>query len=145
MTSKSPAWVVDASVAAKWFMPETDSELALQLIQPHIRLLAPEFLYAELGSVFLKRLARGDITHEECSTAFRKLDFMTVDAEPAAGLVADAYRIALETGRSFYDCLYLALAVRREVPLITEDQRFWNAIQSTRYAECVVRLQAIPA
>lgn len=136
-------WVVDASVAAKWFVPEHDSDRAALLVQPHVSLIAPDLLYAELGSVFLKRVTRGDISSDQCATAFRKLMLMPVVTEAMSGLTGTAYRVATETGRSFYDSIYLALALIRDVPLITEDQRFWNALQDSQYRDRVIRLATL--
>jgi predicted nucleic acid-binding protein len=143
MTYRPSTWVVDASVAAKWFVPEEDSGLAMRLLQPHVRLIAPDLLYAELGSVFMKRLGRGDLSREQCSAAFRELAQMPVATEATACLTDTAYAIATETGRSVYDCLYLALAAIRDVPLVTEDLRLWNALQSTRHKDHVFRLSAL--
>lgn len=143
MTEHIRTWAVDASVAAKWFVPEIDSELAAKLVSPFVRLVAPDLLYAELGSVFLKRLARGDITEADCKAAIRNLDFMTVTTEPMLPLAKNAFRIARDTQRSFYDCLYLALAASHKTQLITEDQRLWNALRGTPYAKLAVRLEAV--
>ena len=145
MTDRVRTWVVDASVAAKWFVPETDSDRAARLVSPFVRLIAPDLLYAELGSVFLKRMTRGDITKADCAAAIRNLEFMTVTTEPMATLTKDAYRIACDTRRSFYDCLYLALATSHKTQLITEDQRLYNALHGTPYDKLVVRLEAVAA
>ena len=42
-------WVVDASVAAKWLVPEADSPLAEALLDDD--LLAPDLLFAEVGNI----------------------------------------------------------------------------------------------
>ena len=43
--------VIDASVAVKWFLPEQDSDAARAILHFGHDLLAPDLLYAEVGSV----------------------------------------------------------------------------------------------
>jgi predicted nucleic acid-binding protein len=39
--------VVDASVAAKWYVPEIHSDAAVRLLDPEIVLLAPDLIIPE--------------------------------------------------------------------------------------------------
>jgi predicted nucleic acid-binding protein len=41
-----------------------------------------------------------------------------------------AFEIALETGSSIYDCLYLALAEALDSNMVTADRRFFLALQN---------------
>jgi predicted nucleic acid-binding protein len=43
-------------------------------------------------------------------------------------LAEDALAIALSTGRTVYDAMYVALAVQRESTFITADERLVNAL-----------------
>jgi len=61
------AYVLDASVAAKWFLPathETLTEQALRLFEDYaanrIRLVVPDLFWPEIGNL-LESLARGAI------------------------------------------------------------------------------------
>lgn len=45
-------------------------------------------------------------------------------------LIAPAMALAAETGRTVYDSLYLALAMRENIPLLTGDERFANALSA---------------
>jgi predicted nucleic acid-binding protein len=47
---------------------------------------------------------------------------------PSSQLLESALEIAIETGRSVYDSLYLALAVAHKCPMITADKRLVNAL-----------------
>jgi predicted nucleic acid-binding protein len=44
-------YVVDASVAVKWFVPEIHSAEALRLLSSDCELLAPDLLPSELGNI----------------------------------------------------------------------------------------------
>lgn len=46
-------FVVDASVAMKWYLPENYSEHADRLLNPFFELLVPELLFSEIGNVLL--------------------------------------------------------------------------------------------
>jgi predicted nucleic acid-binding protein len=46
----------------------------------------------------------------------------------SATLLPKAVSIAFDFGRSVYDCLYVALAVRSQTQLITADERLANAL-----------------
>ena len=46
-------FVVDASVAIKWYLPENFSEDADRLLNPLFELLVPELLFAETGNILL--------------------------------------------------------------------------------------------
>ncbi len=52
-------YVVDASVAAKWFFPEIHTEAALRLRDPDCRLHVPYLFDLEFSNVFHKEIARG--------------------------------------------------------------------------------------
>ena len=55
-------YVVDASVAIKWVLPETHSEAALRLQHSNHHLHAPTFATLELGNVLIKKVRRGELT-----------------------------------------------------------------------------------
>jgi len=49
-------YVVDASVAIKWFIPEIHSEASLQARRSGTRLHVPALLTLELGNVLAKKI-----------------------------------------------------------------------------------------
>lgn len=52
-----------------------------------------------------------------------------IELVPDSELASAAFALALRTDRTVYDCLYLALAAEREVPMITADRRLHNALR----------------
>lgn len=48
-------YVVDASVAIKWFLPEVHSEPASRLLREERYLLVPDLIWAEFGNVLGKK------------------------------------------------------------------------------------------
>ncbi len=121
--------VVDASVAVKWFLPEIHAEEALRLLSPGLVLLIPDLLYSEVGNILWKRVRSGEITPDEASALLQVLGDLPLVVHPSWPLVMSAMEIACNTGRTVYDSLYVALAVRENALLVTADERLYNALQ----------------
>jgi predicted nucleic acid-binding protein len=70
-------YVVDAGVAAKWFIPEPDSDKARRLLESYNQgaddLIAPDLIIAEAANVFWKRAGRGDITTQNAEEGLSDL------------------------------------------------------------------------
>lgn len=121
-------FVVDASVVVKWFIPEIHSDAARRLLdQPH-QYLAPDLLFAEAGNVIWKKVQRRQLTSEMGQQLIRDLLTVALDIVPTRGLIDDAYAMAIHTGQTVYDAIYLVLAIRLDTQLITADARLERAL-----------------
>jgi predicted nucleic acid-binding protein len=125
-------YVIDAGVAAKWFIEEPDSEQAKKLLTNYFRwiddLIAPDLIIAEVANVLWKRAARGDLTAKEAKDSLTDLLSLNVPLISSALLASKALVLAQDHQRSVYDCLYLTLALERGCSCITSDERLHNAI-----------------
>jgi predicted nucleic acid-binding protein len=121
-------YVVDANVVAKWFVPERLSEEAVRLLDERHELASPDLLWPELGSVLWKKARAGQLTAQEAARIVQALDQFPVTVFPSRLVLEGALEIALATGRSVYDGVYLALAVALKCPLVTADERLVNAL-----------------
>jgi predicted nucleic acid-binding protein len=125
-------YIIDAGVAVKWFIPETDTAKARRLLelfhQGAADLTAPDLLIAEAANVFWKRADRNDITQQEAEDNLNDLISINLPLVSSSLLAPQALAIARTHRRSVYDCLYLALALDRGCDLITTDERLVNAI-----------------
>jgi predicted nucleic acid-binding protein len=115
------AWVIDASVAAKWVLPETGSEKALRLRAD--RLVAPNFFDIECGSILWKAVRRGVIDQGEALERRHALRIAPVERMPDESLLDLALATACELGHPIYDCLYVAAAEVTGFSLVTADAR----------------------
>lgn len=127
-------YVIDAGVAVKWFIPEEDSAITHQLLERYLQGLdtpiAPDLLISECGNVFWRRQRQGDITAEEATESIDDLLTLDIPLVSVSNLVQSALRLAIQHQRTVYDSLYLALSEERDCPLITADERFFNAVGS---------------
>jgi len=115
------SYVIDTSVAVKWFIPEKDSDLARNVLEVATILFAPDLLLIEFDNVFCRRVRLGEMALSQgqgIRTAFRTLPFEFV---PSPGLAEHAFSLAIEIGHTVQDCLYLALAFQRDAVLLTAD------------------------
>lgn len=116
-------WVVDASVAAKWFFPEEAADRARGLLAAAEVLVAPDLLLLEVANVAWKRVTRGEIPAEQARAVTSALPRLFSLLVPATELLGQTLEFALATEHSVYDCAYLALARTRGLPLVTADRR----------------------
>ena len=115
--------VLDASVAAKVFIPEDRSDLAEAVVLSGARLIAPEFVLLELASVAAKRFRRADIPRSLAQRMIAGARALFNELVPASALVDRAFALAADHGLSAYDAAYVALAAQRACELVTADAR----------------------
>ena len=116
------SFVVDASVAIKWVVPETDTIEALELLS-RAALVAPDLLPVECANILRKKVTRGEMDADEADLAARLLEGATLEIVPTRHLLRRAVELAVRIGHPAYDCLYLAVAAEREEPFVTADER----------------------
>jgi predicted nucleic acid-binding protein len=124
-------FVLDCSVAAKWVLPEPDRGPALLLLERYgsgeILLIAPDLLLSEFASLLAKRNRRKQIS---AAQAYRAFQLMTkcaprlFDMRPRLSRALD---LSLRHQMSLWDCVYVALAIEHQCPLLTADRRLVRA------------------
>jgi len=68
-------FVVDASVALKWVIPEVGAEAALAL-RAADRLIAPDLIVAECANALWKMVSRGEMSPEETTWEATRLNII---------------------------------------------------------------------
>ncbi|MBX6377531.1 MAG: type II toxin-antitoxin system VapC family toxin [Clostridia bacterium] len=116
--------VVDASVAAKWYVPESGSDRAAVVLSSVERRVAPDLLAVELASVLWKKARRGELEKAEAKEILDAfLASGPVELLPFLPYLSAATDLALAAGCTVYDGLYIAVAVAVEGRLVTADAR----------------------
>jgi len=123
-------FVVDASVVVKWFVPEIHSDKARRLLAGPHAYIAPDLLFAETANTIWKKVRRKELTAEDGRRLVADMGRVAVEAVSCRALAEDAHALATVTGRTVYDCLYIALAVRLNTRAITADDWLETALRS---------------
>lgn len=121
---RAQVFVIDASIAVKWYVKEESRDLALRLrddfVSASLDLHAPSLLLYEVGNAL--RYHPGS-TEGECADAVTQLLNLGVSIhEPDAPLASKAASLAYKEGITFYDATYLALAQSLGAKLLTADR-----------------------
>lgn len=134
--------VVDASVAAKWFFTgEEHSEAALNLLDNPFELHAPEFFFLEVDSILSKRTRRRELSEIEAFEIHDEVRSIPIQFYPTLALQERAFEMALETGRSIYDCVYLTLSELLEGRMVTADRKFFQALDGGPLSSLVLWIE----
>jgi predicted nucleic acid-binding protein len=136
-------YVVDASVAIKWYIPEAHSEVASGLLDPDNELCATDLLSAEFGNVLRKKHRRRELTEAEVTSIVRALAGVPLEIYSSLELLEAALEIAMQTERTVYDSLYVALAVALDRTLVTADGPLVGALRETPLAGYVKHIREL--
>jgi predicted nucleic acid-binding protein len=74
-----------------------------------------------------KAVRQGRSTAADAGESLRRAKNLELPAFPSEELAESAFAIAQSHNRSFYDSIYIALAVSRQATLITADEKLANA------------------
>jgi predicted nucleic acid-binding protein len=123
MAASASGFVVDASVSAAWFLPDeanprTEAALLATAAQD---VWVPALWLLEIGNLLLRAQRRKRIAADKRSELAKAAAALQikVDREPVAITTID--EMAARYGLSAYDAAYLELALRRGLPLATQD------------------------
>jgi predicted nucleic acid-binding protein len=129
------AFVLDASVAAKWLLPSAGEPLAaeaLALLRDYavgdVHLIVPDLFWAELANLLWKAIRQGRCTRKSAEAGLQSLRELNLPTAPSAELVESAFAIAVAYDRTVYDSLYVALAVQSRREFLTADERLASAL-----------------
>jgi predicted nucleic acid-binding protein len=129
------SFVLDASVAAKWFLPPATEALSPEahtLLEGHQRgnteFIVPDVFWAETGNIFWKAVRTGRIARADAEKSLFVLRSGRITTISSVTILDMAFRIAVGFGRTFYDSLYVALAVESNIHMITADEKLVSAL-----------------
>ena len=124
-------FVLDCSVAAKWVLPEPDRAPALEWFERYasgeVLLIAPDILLAEFASLVAKRNRRKQISAEQAHQACSLMTKCAPRLFETRPRLVRALDLSVQHQLSLWDCIYLALAVEHDCPVLTADLRLFRA------------------
>ena len=140
--------VVDASVVIKWLIPEDDQPKALQIRdlyqEARMNVIAPGLLTAEIGNVLWKRVRSGLLASAHADKALFRFQQDTPLLRDSQLINATALRLAVLHNRTFYDSLYLAVAIHHHCDLVTADEKFVRAMEPAFPAVRLLKSYVLP-
>ncbi len=133
-------FVVDASVARKWFVREDGSDRAVDLLNRGVPLIAPDLVLAEVCNAAWTSLRRREIDPSQLNQIASDIAGPFQRLVPLQRLISRAAALVHELDHPIYDCLYLALAEAEDAPLITADRRLIATVRGPPLADRVTPL-----
>jgi predicted nucleic acid-binding protein len=133
-------FIVDASVAVKWFVAETDSSVADELSASNHRLFAPRLIITEVANALTRKAMAGLMSVAEACVYLRSLPHYFDDVLAVDDLIEPALENACTIRHPIYDLVYLEAARRLDAQLITADHKFTAKIAGTGFARRVTLL-----
>lgn len=124
-------FVVDASVAASWLLPDERDPSAMRA---YARLLeepamAPSLWWFEMRNLFVASERRGRITSEKTEEALSLLSELPIELDHVC-VESVLLHFARRHGLTVYDAAYLELAQRFALPLATLDRALASAARA---------------
>ena len=126
--------VVDASIALKWYLPESEAEAARQILVGDETLVAPELVVAEVCNGSWLAYRRREISAAQQSQIAQDIVHIFDRLEGLVHHASRAAAIARELDHSVYDCFYLAVSEALDAPLVTADGRLLARVVGTPFS-----------
>jgi predicted nucleic acid-binding protein len=137
-------YIVDASVAARWYFPEPLAEHADALLEQRSEILAPDILPVELAQLVWKRARRGEIDETMAHRIVTELRRVPLELKPGSDLISAALPLALHHGFTLTDAFYVALAVQCGCPFVTADRWLYDVLRAGSLADHALWLGDLP-
>jgi len=126
-------WVVDSSVAVKWFVAEQDHQRALRILGVPDDRVAPDILIYEVCNIFWRKLRQGEVSRDQAEASIGELLRGDVAFWPGEDLALRAFEISQDLQHPVYDCFYIACAEASDGILVTADQRLLKQLHASRF------------
>jgi predicted nucleic acid-binding protein len=136
-------WVVDASIAVKWVIPEVLSDKADRVRESDEGVLAPDLLLVEVANALWRKTSAKEISAREADEAFDLVTESGIDLRPTGPLLPRAMDAARRLQHPVDDCVYLALAEFEHAAFVTADHRLLRRLATAKLGVSVVDLRTL--
>ena len=138
--------VIDASVVIKAYVPEILSDKAEEVLSRvadgELVLLAPDLFYPETGNILWKKHRLHELTPAEVDEIVDAISALPIKIEASRPVMPLAVTIAMHSGITVYDAMYVAVARIYETRMITADKKLVDALLKTEFSGYVQWLAA---
>lgn len=132
--------VIDASALVKLLLKEEGWEELISYLKGGV--LSPDLISKETVNAVWRRLRRGEISPEEARVmlkALKEIAGKVVKIVDENEYLEEAIGIAFTQNITIYDSLYIALAKREKLRLITADQAQAEAAKAERLETTLIK------
>ena len=132
----SDRYVLDATVAVRWFLPGQDDDgsaakvLAL-FLAGDIVFLAPENLVHEFCGIICKHFRLRNRSPDDALGTLDKFFALPIEYVGSRELIKDAVGLAFRHNKTFYDMYYFSVGRNRDIPVCTADERCVSGVDKT--------------
>lgn len=133
-------FVIDASVALKWFVPEELSDEAEALAGVGARLIAPRLIFTELANAFWKKVRADLVQIDQAAADLKSAARYFNEIADHEDLLPEALASACLLRHPVYDLIYLELARKRGFTMVTADSRLIAILRNSPLAGTAVHL-----
>ncbi len=129
-----PRYLLDTNVVVKFFLRESESDLAVALLTKGlpgtVSFVVLDFLFLEFVNVLWQRVVRGELTEPE---GLERVDLLLrmssmMEIVPGRAVLLEALDMACRYGVPSYDAALLAVAEQRHILLLTADQKLYESV-----------------
>jgi predicted nucleic acid-binding protein len=116
--------VIDASIALSWLFEDELDDQARESADRVIRetAIVPAIFSAEITNALLAAARKKRIERANLESALRRIAQLPIKIDTATLDLSEEVRLAMKHRLTVYDALYLALACRHGLPLLTRDE-----------------------
>lgn len=138
------SYIIDASVAAKWFFREDLHEESLLLLNLFQWITAPDCIHYEVCNVCKKKVDRREIALEHAQFVVANFPKHFNKTTASKIIIENSFNLSVELNHSPYDCFYLADAISKDFILVTADKEFVKKVEKSKWASSIMMLQKLP-
>lgn len=134
-------YVIDASVAVKWFVWEAGTEEAQNLLDKLSFFYIPDLFLMEIDSILTKKVRRNELAIVDSfqkRRTFRQLPYKLVEYKEIEEF---AFRLATEFSITLYDAAYLSIAIDYDAVFYTADKRLVKGMKHTPFSDHISELR----
>lgn len=116
------ALVIDASIAAIWFRPDENDGRADDILDRlnHENAVVPSLFWFEIRNILIKAHKRSRLDETGLRRAITHLRNLPL-VDQGSGNDRLILSLCLKEGLTAYDASYLALAMEKDIPIVTAD------------------------
>jgi predicted nucleic acid-binding protein len=134
--------IVDANVALLWTIKVPLSDKAADILRNGRHIIAPDLIIPEVTNAWAMIVRQRKETADLAKDSLAQLPRWFDELVPSVLLREKAFDLALQLDHPAYDCFYLALALMRDVKLVTRDAHFARKCEVAGFGQSVVALEA---